>query len=72
MNMVLTSNLPPQPTTFIGREKELRELARLLRDPACQLISLVASGGSGKTRLAAELAQQHIAEFDDGVFFVDL
>jgi predicted ATPase len=66
-------NLPPQPTPFIGREKELTEISRLLADePACRLLTLIGPGGIGKTRLALEAAaaQQHI--FRDNVVFVPL
>lgn len=49
-------NLPPQPTPFIGRERELAEIAELLLDPACRLLTLVGPGGTGKTRLAIEAA----------------
>ena len=64
--------LLPQPTPFIGRESELRELAGLLADPACRLLSLVGPGGVGKTRLAIELAQRQRAAFADGCCFVEL
>ncbi len=52
-----TYNLPSQPTPFIGRENELAEIARLLDDPACRLLTLVGPGGIGKTRLAIEAAR---------------
>jgi hypothetical protein len=64
--------LPPQPTPFIGRENELRELTDLLADPACRLLSLVGPGGIGKTRLAIELANRQRAAFAEGICFVAL
>jgi len=72
MDMVTALNLPAQPTPFIGRDKELKELGKLLADPTCRLVSLVAAGGSGKTRLATEIARWQIDSFPDGVYFVDL
>ena len=71
-------NLPPQPTPFVGRQAELGEIAGLLSDPACRLLTLVGLGGAGKTRLAIQSARQALAEqsgailFRDGVYFVPL
>jgi DNA-binding SARP family transcriptional activator/predicted ATPase len=45
-------NLPPQPTPFIGREKELAALETLLADPTARLVTILGPGGIGKTRLA--------------------
>ena len=62
--------LPAQLTSFIGRERELREVAGLLeRD---RLVTLAGPGGSGKTRLAVLVAGRLLPQFDDGVFFVPL
>jgi predicted ATPase/DNA-binding winged helix-turn-helix (wHTH) protein len=63
-------NLPEQRTRFIGRDDALAELARLL--PRTRLLTLTGIGGSGKTRLALELARQELQAFGDGVWFVDL
>ena len=63
-------NLPPQLTSFIGREDEITEIATLLANPACRLLTLKGPGGSGKTRLALEVARQ--IELADGAFFVPL
>jgi len=67
-----SSNLPTPPTPLIGREPELAALARLLRDPRCQLLSLVGPGGIGKTRLAIQVASTHRELFSDGVCFAPL
>jgi predicted ATPase len=53
-----TSDLPNEATPFIGRERELAELARLLNDPGTQLVTILGPGGMGKSRLAVELARQ--------------
>lgn len=63
---------PFQPTTFIGRGDELAEIARILRDPACRLLTLTGPGGVGKTRLALEAAAGHTDTYADGVAFVSL
>jgi len=67
-------NLPPQPTAFVGRQDELAESLRYLRDPQRRLLTLIGPGGIGKTRLALQIGL-HAAEhelFADGVYFVDL
>jgi predicted ATPase/DNA-binding SARP family transcriptional activator/Tfp pilus assembly protein PilF len=64
-------NLPFSPTPLIGREEELAEIARLLADPACRLLTLVGPGGIGKTRLAVRAARQ-APPFPHGIHFVPL
>ncbi|MGE5141579.1 MAG: BTAD domain-containing putative transcriptional regulator, partial [Rudaea sp.] len=64
--------LPMQATPFVGREKELRELSRLLMDPECRLLTLVGPGGIGKTRLALQAAADMKDQFQDGAAFVAL
>ena len=64
--------LPFQPTLFIGRGTEVTEIARLLSDPACRLLTLLGPGGIGKTRLALEVAASQSDAFADGVAFVGL
>ncbi len=66
------SNLPPQLTSFVGREKELADIAALLNDPNCRLLTLIGTGGIGKTRLALQTAANQQPHFADGVFFVSL
>jgi predicted ATPase/DNA-binding SARP family transcriptional activator len=63
-------NLPAPLTSFVGRELELTEIARLLDDN--RLVMLTGIGGAGKTRLALEVARRALPEFPDGVYFVDL
>jgi hypothetical protein len=66
------NNLPNQMTTFIGRGKELLQLTNMLSDPKNRLISIVAPGGMGKTRLALAFAKRQLSNFVDGVYFVPL
>lgn len=61
-----------QPTAFIGRESEIAELVSLLEQPDCCLLTILAPGGMGKTRLALAIAQMQLVHFEDGVFFVPL
>jgi class 3 adenylate cyclase len=63
-------NLPLQLTSFIGREHELARTARLLE--SARLLTFIGPGGSGKTRLALELAARLGDRFSDGVRFVPL
>ena len=63
-------NLPLKLTPFIGRQQERDTLAALLADPRVRLLTIVAPGGMGKTRLAIAVAEEHIGSFADGVYFV--
>jgi DNA-binding SARP family transcriptional activator/predicted ATPase/Tfp pilus assembly protein PilF len=65
-------NLPPQPTPFVGREKELAEVSSLLADPDCRLLTILGPGGIGKTRLALQAAAARTETFLEGVYFVSL
>ena len=53
----LAHNLPPQPTPFVGRTRELAQIATQLANPECRLLTLAGPGGVGKTRLAIEAAR---------------
>jgi predicted ATPase/DNA-binding SARP family transcriptional activator/Tfp pilus assembly protein PilF len=64
------SNLPAPVASFVGRKSELVELGKLVgRD---RLVTIVGTGGVGKTRLAIEVAASRLHEHRDGVWFVDL
>ncbi len=63
-------NLPALLSTFVGRERELREIRKLLEGD--RLVTLTGSAGSGKTRLALEVARRALAGHADGSWFVDL
>ena len=66
----LPSNLPAPLTGFIGRERELAEVGRLL--DCCRLLTLVGPGGVGKSRLGLEVAWRRLEGHPDGVWLVDL
>jgi predicted ATPase/class 3 adenylate cyclase len=65
-----STNLPVQLTPLVGRERELDEAGRLLH--AHRLVTFTGAGGSGKTRLALQLAADAVEEFPDGVCWVPL
>ncbi len=69
---VTPNNLPTQPTAFVGRTRELEELHKILHESANKLITLVGTGGIGKTRLALAFAESQLRHFYDGVFYVSL
>jgi len=63
-------NLPVQLTPFIGRERELVEIDRLLA--GTHLLTLTGSGGTGKTRLSLQAAAALLPDFADGAWLVEL
>ena len=65
-------NLPSPVTPFIGRERELSDLARIIQDRQARLVTIVAPGGMGKTRLVIEAAWRLLSSFTDGVWLVEL
>jgi predicted ATPase/DNA-binding SARP family transcriptional activator len=64
------TNLPAPLTSFIGREKEVEEIVKLLGKH--RLVTLMGSGGVGKTRLAIESGNRLMSKFKNGVWWVDL
>jgi predicted ATPase/DNA-binding SARP family transcriptional activator len=66
------TNLPAQPTVLIGRERELDEIDGLLCRDDVHLLTLTGAGGTGKTRLALQVAADLVERFPSGVFFVSL
>src|SRR5260370_37806241 len=63
-------NLPAEPNSFVGRERDLAELARLLSD--VRALTLCGPGGIGKTRLALRLACEIVPGFPAGAWLVAL
>ncbi len=63
-------NLPVQLTSFVGREREIAEVRRLLG--TTRLLTLTGTGGCGKTRLAYQVAADLIDGYEDGVWVVEL
>jgi predicted ATPase/class 3 adenylate cyclase len=64
------TNIPAQLTSFVGRERELTELAALTE--AHRLVTLIGVGGTGKTRLMVQLAAELLGHRRDGVWLVEL
>jgi predicted ATPase/class 3 adenylate cyclase len=63
-------NLPVQLTDFVGREDELDQAKRIIIDS--RMLTILAPGGAGKTRLAIQAAADLATNYPDGAFFVDL
>ncbi len=64
------SNLPVPMTSFVGRDKELAEVDRLISRG--RLVTLIGTGGTGKTRLMTEVARRVAQRFSDGVWLAEL
>ena len=71
LRTISNTNLPRPASSFVGRDREVRDVVALLRDGA-RLLTLTGPGGSGKTRLAIEAAAELVAAFRNGVFWVPL
>ncbi|OBF86186.1 transcriptional regulator [Mycobacterium sp. 852002-51163_SCH5372311] len=67
---VAADHLPVQLTSFVGRDAEIDDVRQTLT--ASRLVTLTGAGGAGKTRLAVQVASQMAADFDAGVWYVDL
>jgi predicted ATPase len=65
-------NLPIQLTSLVGRESAIATATALLRRPEVRLLSMIGTGGIGKTRLAIGVATELLEDFTDGVYFVAL
>src|SRR6185436_3158639 len=64
------NNLPRQLSSFIGRETAIGEVGALLAKT--RLLTLTGAGGSGKTRLALQVAAESLEQFRDGVWLIEL
>jgi len=69
-SLEVPNNLPVRLTSFVGRDREVAQVAALLE--SARLVTLTGPGGTGKTRLALRAATEILEHFRDGVFFVDL
>ena len=65
-------SFPSQPILFVSREKELNSITQSIGDPDCRLLTLVGTGGAGKTWLAMEAGAILANGFSQGVVFVNL
>ena len=64
------NNLPSQLTNFIGRKKEIEDIKKLF--PDTRMLTLTGTGGTGKTRLALQIASEFLDEFENGVWIIEL
>jgi predicted ATPase len=71
LKTISNTNLPRPASSFVGRERERKELLGLLRNGS-RLLTLSGPGGSGKTRLALDVAFELVPDFKAGVFWVGL
>jgi predicted ATPase/class 3 adenylate cyclase len=71
LKTISNTNLPRPASSFVGRDREREELLALLRNGS-RLLTLSGPGGSGKTRLALEVASELVPDFKAGVFWVGL
>lgn len=71
LRTVSNTNLPQLVSSFVGRQQEAHEVGALVRNGS-RLVTLTGSGGSGKTRLAIEVAAGLVSDFRAGVFWVGL
>lgn len=66
------NNLSTVLSPIIGRERERNQVIQLLRDDETRLVTLTGIGGTGKTKLARSVAEEVLADFADGVYFIEL
>jgi predicted ATPase/class 3 adenylate cyclase len=66
----IPNNLPAQLTSFVGRQKQLEDVKKLLQHTP--LLTLIGPGGTGKTRLSLQTAGELLSQYVDGVWFVEL
>ncbi len=67
---ITPNNLPTLLNTFVGRERDRSEVKRLLGET--RLLTLTGTGGTGKTRLSIQVAEEILGDYPDGVWLVEL
>jgi predicted ATPase/class 3 adenylate cyclase len=72
LKTLFRTNLPVPATPFLGREEELRDLVERAAEPGLRVLTLAGPGGTGKTRLALQLAAEISGEHPDGIWWVPL
>ncbi|QXJ20474.1 tetratricopeptide repeat protein [Actinomadura graeca] len=70
LNTPARTNLPAEPNAFVGRDRDVGDLRRLLED--MRAVTLCGPGGIGKTRLALHVAHAMVSVHPEGVWFVEL
>ena len=65
-------NLAAPVAEILGRQREIGEILADLRDPNRRLVSILGTGGIGKTRLANQIGWEALGDFEDGVFLISL
>ncbi len=74
---IISENLPPNNlssalSSLIGREAEVAEIMDLLSQPNTRLLTITGVSGTGKTRISQAIAHESLAEFSEGVYFINL
>jgi len=71
----ISTKLPPLPQTtgpFVGRDDDIKEIVELLENPDIRLVSIIATGGMGKSRLSLETGHSVQKQYTHGAIFIDL
>lgn len=69
---ITKTRLPAPATTFVGREAERAQICERLTDKHCRLLTLLGTGGVGKTTLSIIIAHELSGDYDQQIYFIDL
>jgi predicted ATPase len=72
LKTISNTNLPRPASSFVGRQREVEDVTRLVREDGARLVTLTGPGGSGKTRLSIEAAAELVGDHKAGTFWVEL